>query len=56
MDEQDVRDLNCCSEYHGDLREHIARSNEIAEPLIEKPGLKEGVPAQWDDRRSGTAG
>jgi hypothetical protein len=44
------------AQYHGDLREHIAQTDEIVEPLIEKLGLKEGVPAQRDDRRSGTAG
>ena len=42
--------------YHGDLREHIAETDEIVEPLIERLGLKQGVPARQDDRRSGTEG
>jgi hypothetical protein len=44
------------AQYHGDLREHITQTDRIVQPLIEKLGLKEGVPAQRDDRRSGTGG
>ncbi|HZL35777.1 MAG TPA: hypothetical protein VFC78_10745 [Tepidisphaeraceae bacterium] len=44
------------AQYHGDLREHIADTNRIVEPLIEKLGLKQGIPARQDDRRSGTEG
>jgi len=44
------------AQYHGDLREHIADTNRIVEPLIEKLGLKQGIPARQDDRRSGTDG
>jgi hypothetical protein len=49
-------DEKTAGQYHGDLREHIAQTDEIVEPLIERLGLKEGVPAQGDGRRSGTAG
>jgi hypothetical protein len=42
-------------QYHDDLREHIAQTDEIVEPLIEKLGLEEGVPARRDERRLGTA-
>jgi hypothetical protein len=44
------------AEHHGDLREHIAETTAIVGPLIEKLGLKQGVPARQDDRRSGTGG
>ena len=44
------------AQYHGDLREHIADTNRIVEPLIEKLGLKQGIPARQDDQRSGTEG
>ena len=44
------------AQYHGDLREHVADTNRIVEPLIEKLGLKKGVPARQVDRRSGTEG
>jgi hypothetical protein len=50
-----VRD-KIASLYHGDLRKHAAETDRIVEPLIEKLGLKEGVPARRDDRRSGTEG
>ena len=50
-----VRD-KIASLYHGDLRKHAAETRRIVEPLIEKLGLKEGVPARKDDRRSGTEG
>lgn len=42
--------------YRGDLRKHVADTQRIVEPLIEKLGLKEGVPPRKDDRRSGTEG
>ena len=41
---------------HGDLRKHAAETDEIVEPLLEKLGLKQGVPPRSDDRRSGTEG
>ncbi len=44
------------AQYNGDLRKHIAETSRIVEPLIEKLGLKQGVPARSDDRRSGTEG
>jgi hypothetical protein len=44
------------AQYHGDLREHIADTDRIVEPLIEKLGLKQGIAARQDDRRSGTEG
>jgi hypothetical protein len=44
------------AQYHGDLRRHIAQTDEIVEPLIEKLGLKQGAPARNKDRRSGTEG
>jgi len=50
-----VRD-KIASLYGGDLRKHAAETDRIVEPLIEKLGLKEGVPARRDDRRSGTEG
>jgi len=42
--------------YDGDLRKHVAETNRIVEPLIEKLGLKQGIPPRRDDRRSGTEG
>jgi hypothetical protein len=42
--------------YHGDLRKHVAETDCIVEPLIEKLGIKEGAPPRRDDRRSGTEG
>ncbi len=50
-----VREM-IAAQYHGDLREHVAGTNRIVEPLIEKLGLKQGIPARQDDRRSGTEG
>lgn len=50
-----VRD-RIASLYSGDLRRHAAETDRIVEPLIEKLGLKEGVPARREDRRSGTEG
>ena len=50
-----VRD-KIASLYHGDLRKHVAETDRIVEPLIEKLGLKQGIPARQDDRRSGTEG
>lgn len=44
------------AEHHGDLREHVAATTRIVEPLIEKLGLKEGTPAQRGEVRSGTEG
>ena len=44
------------AQYNSDLHKHIAETNEIVEPLIERLGLKQGVPARTDYRRSGTEG
>ena len=44
------------AQYNGDLRKHVAETDEIVEPLLEKLGLKQGVPARTNDRRSGTEG
>jgi hypothetical protein len=44
------------AQYKGDLRKHVAETDRIVQPLIEKLGLKEGVPPKKDDRRSGTEG
>ncbi len=51
-----IRTGEIASLYHGDLRKHAAETHRIVEPLIEKPGLREGTPARKDDRRSGTEG
>ena len=42
--------------YKGDLRKHVADTNRIVEPLVQKLGLTEGVPPRNDGRRSGTEG
>lgn len=44
------------AEYGGDLARHIADTERLVAPLIQKLGLKEGVPPRTDDRRSGTEG
>lgn len=44
------------AQYNGDMRRHVAETEEIIEPLIEKLGLKRGVPSPGADRRSGTEG
>jgi hypothetical protein len=50
-----VRD-KIASLYNGDLRKHAAETDAIVAPLIEKLGLKQGVPPRTDGRRSGTEG
>jgi hypothetical protein len=50
-----VRD-RIAAHYNGDLRKHVADTDRIVEPWIEKLGLKQGVPARNGDRRSGTEG
>ena len=50
-----VRD-KIASLYDGDIRKHVAETDAIVAPLIEKLGLKQGVPPRTDDRRSGTEG
>jgi hypothetical protein len=42
--------------YDGNLREHVAQTDALVEPLIDKLGLKRGLPPRKDDRRSGTEG
>ena len=44
------------AQHHGDLRQHVAETDRIVEPLIDRLGLKEGVPPRKDDLRSGTEG
>lgn len=44
------------TKYEGDLRKHAAETDQLVEPLIEKLGLKPGVPPQRGDSRSGTEG
>ena len=44
------------AQYNGDLRKHVADTDRIVEPLVEKLGLKQGVPPRTNDRRSGTEG
>lgn len=44
------------AQYKGDLRKHIADTDQIVAPLIEKLGLKEGSPSPKDRKRSGTEG
>jgi hypothetical protein len=44
------------AQYNGDLRKQAADTDRIVEPLLEKLGLKQGVPARSGDRRSGTEG
>jgi len=50
-----VRD-KIAAQYKGDLRKHVAETDQIVDPLIAKLGLKEGSPARTDDRRTGTEG
>lgn len=42
----DVRHVRqrIAAKYNGDLRKHIADTNQIVQPLLEKLGLKEGAP------------
>jgi hypothetical protein len=54
-DVRTVRD-KIASLYDGDLRKHVAETDAIVAPLIEKLGLKQGIPPRTDDRRSGTEG
>jgi hypothetical protein len=54
-DVRDVRD-KIAAQYNGDLRKHAADTDRVVEPLLEKLGLKQGVPARSGDRRSGTEG
>ena len=42
------------AQHNGDLRQHAAETHRIAEPLIDKLGLKRGIPPRRDDPRSGT--
>lgn len=44
------------AQYKGDLRKHVAETNQIVEPLIEKLGLKQGTPSHTQQQRSGTEG
>ena len=44
------------AQYNGDLHKHVAETDQIVQPLLDKLGLKQGTPAQRNDRRSGTAG
>jgi hypothetical protein len=51
-----VRDNIAALYDDGSLRRHVAETDAIVEPLIDKLGLKRGVPPRKDDRRSGTEG
>lgn len=42
--------------YGGDIRAHIADTNRIVAPLLEKLGIKEGAPSKRTDSRTGTEG
>ena len=44
------------AQYHGDLRRHAADTERLVAPLMEKLGLKQGVPPRRDENRSGTEG
>jgi hypothetical protein len=44
------------AQYNGDLKLHVAQTTEMIQPLIEKLGLKQGIPTRRDGRRSGTEG
>jgi hypothetical protein len=50
-----VRD-KIAAQYQGDLRKHAADTDRLVAPLVEKLGLKPGLPPRSDDRRSGTEG
>lgn len=50
-----VRDA-IAAQYQGDLRRHVAETDRIVAPLIEKLGLVERAPTRPTDRRSGTEG
>jgi hypothetical protein len=45
------------AQYNGDLRRHVADSDRLVASLVEKLGLKQGLPPpRRNDRRSGTEG
>jgi hypothetical protein len=44
------------AQYHSDLRRHVAETEQMVQPLIEKLGLKQGVPRPSGGRRSETEG
>jgi len=44
------------AEHGGNLKKHVAQTNKMVEPLMEKLGLKHGTPMRKDGRRSGTEG
>jgi hypothetical protein len=44
------------AQYDGDLRRHVTDTDRLVAPLIEKLGLKQGVPPRPDESRSGTEG
>ena len=60
-DETGVADVRAvrtkiAEQYRGDLRRHIAETEQLVDPLIKKLGLKEGAPPRSDNRKSGTEG
>jgi hypothetical protein len=42
------------SRYKGDFHKHVAETDRLVEPLIEKLGLRQGVPRRREDRTSET--
>jgi hypothetical protein len=54
----DVRRVRAtiAAQYGGDLRRHVADTERLVAPLIEKLGLKQGIPPRPDESRSGTEG
>jgi hypothetical protein len=42
------------AQYDGDLRRHVADTDAIVKPLIDKLGLKEGVPIGKPNRPAAT--
>lgn len=42
--------------YNGDLRKHVAETEQLVEPLIAKLGLRQSVSPRHDEQRSGTTG
>jgi hypothetical protein len=52
----DVRRVRAtiAAQYGGDLRRHVADTERLVAPLIDKLGLKQGVPPRPDESRSGT--
>ena len=52
----DVRHVRekIAAQYGGDLRRHVADTERLVAPLLEKLGLRQAVPPPNEDRPSGT--